>query len=207
MLFYKIIFSGKYEPDHLEDDEEKKIREVKLSLEDRNDICSATADFNARQAGRCCFVSEIKKEKITVCLSSEEKMDPDFIRTFLQEAGFKIDGDTPKSEEITFREAKHMANRAESHHWISDTSEIPWMEDIDVYGPRFQEEIITDSRLSSDQNFSYMSASLSEELERIHQIGKQKYFYGHPVHYLICTDSEEFCQHVCFTLVKALYDA
>ena len=206
MVFYKLKFFGRYESDHPEDCEENRIRNSHLSREDRADISSVTDDFNAHRTDSC-FITDIKEEKIIVCLACEKRVDMDLVRTFLKEAGFRVEEKMPETEEITFQEARHMARRAESHYWIDDSSELFWMAEYEIHSMCVQEEVVTDSLISSTESDFYTSSSLSEELQRISEQGKQEYFYGHPVHYLISTDNEEFCRRACYMLVRALREA
>ncbi len=156
------------------------------------------------------FISMLNHARINLGIIAVEPCDTaaciiDYLGRVKTDAELEI-------EEVTLSAFYNMLNSASRMDFIPDTYYV-----ADLFGVerlknrnRETEDIIIDD--CTDKGCVYAAAKhtlcevpLTEELDKIYNGKTYDRFIGHPVHYIIKTDSEETCNRVCKTLLQGLY--
>jgi len=126
----------------------------------------------------------------------------------------KIDVEDIEWEEITFENFNDMLEQSARNAYIRESEEILKRFSLDVLGSRwgrtinFGENLI---ELSSRKNNLALAdgylvrKTLVPELERIYSAPKRKTIPGHPVHYVLLTDSDNTRKETYRILLSSLY--
>lgn len=204
MLYYKItavpdkeIFDEKTTPDTL--------REQKRALEEK--IFLATMARNERNSQYLFFTVALNRKKIWLGLISHQKPSENLSKEYLLSLG--IICREIFSEETTFQNICALLAKSCRNRYIEEDYAV--LEKIHMQALRhcrsfFIEDLLpecseTDLTQKAD---GWMSSSLKEELQRIFRSRQTGGFPGHPVHYILETDSRETCRSLLSILLDAL---
>ena len=204
MLYYKItavpdkeIFDEKTAPDTLR--EQKRVLEEKISLE--------TMERNERNSQYLFFTVALNRKKIWLGLISQQKPSENLIKDYLLSLGLVCR--EIFSEETTFQNIRTLLEKSCRNGYIEEDYAILekiHMLDFRHHRPFFIEDLLpecseTDLAQKTD---GWMSSSLKEELQRISRSRQTGRFPGHPVHYILETDSRETFRSLLSVLLEAL---
>ena len=204
MLYYKItavpdkeIFDEKTAPDTLR--EQKRVLEEKISLE--------TMERNERNSQYLFFTVALNRKKIWLGLISQQKPSENLIKDYLLSLGLVCR--EIFSEETTFQNIRTLLEKSCRNGYIEEDYAILekiHMLDFRHHRPFFIEDLLpecseTDLAQKAD---GWMSSSLKEELQRISRSRQTGRFPGHPVHYILETDSRETFRSLLSVLLEAL---
>lgn len=145
-------------------------------------------------------------------ISDSERNAMKYIDKYMDMLPFEIEN--YDIEELVFCDFNQRLSAAERNDFISEkeaflkTFEI---DALDIFGARFgYGENILDDRISMDElkkqaEKTLFSETLLPELDRIASGEKNKYAIGHPVHYMVCTDSKDMRKIIYRNVLTALY--
>ena len=169
------------------------------------------AFFQKRGRKAYLFVSEIKRRKIIAgALLKDTTPIEDLLSPFFK--ALELDVQVVKAEETTLSVMKSLMRAAERSDYIDTMNEVLTLFDLDDLNgrfSRFSEDILDESRskkeLLREADSLLCSETLQPEIERIYQGASHQVRCGHPVHYLIQTDSAEVRERMVGILLSALY--
>ncbi len=205
MLFYKIEVTLK-----------SKLTVSKRDNRDEYDmfvseIKEQSVNFFEKSGGNCFFfISKTIKKRLTIggFLKNANNIEQN-INRFLKATS--IDFENISFEEITLQSAQSMLSSAERYDFIADAGDILDMFNLtDIsrfrHGFSYDESIIETASFyelkSSDTTL--LKSTLLEEINRIYEIPAKKTVIGHPVHYLIRSNTDEQ-KSMYMPLLSALY--
>ncbi|MBO7632301.1 MAG: AAA family ATPase, partial [Lachnospiraceae bacterium] len=178
-------------------------------------IAIKSSDFNQTLKGKTFFfVSDIDDDIVDIgAICSKGQDFQKYLPEFLKKIGLELK-DT-RTEETTFDHLRHLLNHSEHEDFID--------EDADDVLERFQlskigngyrsevafgENIIDDAKKEEIYNDAIRflaKESFVPELDRIYAGKRIQKAQGHPVHYMIQTDSNETRKEMYKILLRALY--
>lgn len=168
----------------------------------------------SRKDGAFPFVSGISEDEVVCGAILTDKLDLERIAAdFFDAVG--PEAEYVSSYEITYQSFRELLTAAEREGLISDDYAVLdrfGISDLNRYDHRripFSEGMID---AEADLEALYTEArkhlageTLSPELDRIFMSEKQEKLLGHPVHYLIESDDDQFNKRIMQTLLSALY--
>ena len=178
------------------------------------DIAAKSIEFNRSRSFReFCFVSDIRDGVMTcgAISSSSGKIEATFEEYLFV---LRIKADVSKCEELTLESFRRLLRSADCEKYIEDDDAVLELFSLDKIcnpGVRFTfGENLLDDSLSKKEVFEvcdecFSNDTLRPELERIYMGRKESRVLGHPVHYLIETNSSETRKKVSRTILSALY--
>lgn len=210
MLFYQFTGKLKGEPQVAEPRNARQARRAKAAM-----IKVKTEQYaESRKDGAFPFVSRISEDEVVCGAILTDKLDLERIAAdFFDAVG--PEAEYVSSYEITYQSFRELLTAAEREGLISDDYAV-----LDRFGiselNRFDYRRIPFSEgmidAETDPDALYAEArkhlageTLSPELDRIFMSEKQKKLLGHPVHYLIESDDDQFSKRIMQTLLSALY--
>lgn len=209
MIYYKIIVSfpkSETEPNNgSERDNRMNIRAKAQQLRVQTD------EYNAENPDIFVFVSSLLDSKCYIGAFGKETIGKQQIVSYLNCIDQKY-ADISITE-ITFDAISSMLNTAQRNLFVEDDTEVLEKLGLDRLTRRISEliEIVLTDRNSKavllKKAKENLSSSLQEEVERIFQYPSGVGFIGHPVHYIIETDSFEKSRKLFEILLSALYRA
>lgn len=205
MLFYKIEVSLKNKLTVSKRDNRDDYDMFVAEIKDRS------ADFLEKSGGNCFFfISKTIKRKLTIgCLLKNAGNIEQDLKRYLKT--ISIDFENISFEEITLQSVSSMLSSAERYDFIADAEDI-----LDMFNltgiSRFRHGFSYDESIIETASFDELTCSdttllkstLLEEINRIYEIPAKKTVMGHPVHYLIRSNSEEQ-KNMYMPLLSALY--
>ena len=210
MLFYQFTGKLKETPRVIDPREAKQEKRAKAAM-----IKVKTEQYaESRKDGAFPFVSGISEAEVVCGAILTDKLDLERIAAdFFDAVG--PEAEYASSYEITYQSFRELLTAAEREGLISDDYAV-----LDRFGiselNRFDHRRIPFSEgmidAETDPDALYAEArkhlageTLSPELDRIFMSEKQKKLLGHPVHYLIESDDDQFSKRIMQTLLSALY--
>ena len=210
MLFYQFTGKLKETPRVIDPREAKQEKRAKAAM-----IKVKTEQYaESRKDGAFPFVSRISEDEVVCGAILTDKLDLERIAAdFFDAVG--PEAEYASSYEITYQSFRELLTAAEREGLISDDYAV-----LDRFGiselNRFDHRRIPFSEgmidAETDPDALYAEArkhlageTLSPELDRIFMSEKQKKLLGHPVHYLIESDDDQFSKRIMQTLLSALY--
>jgi hypothetical protein len=210
MLFYQFTGKLKGAPQVADPREARQERRAKAAM-----IKVKTEQYaESRKDGAFPFVSGISEEEVVCGAILTDKLDieniaADFFGTVGPEAEYV------SSHEITYQSFRELLTAAEREGLISDDYAVLdrfGISDLNRFDHRripFSEGMIdaeADPEALYDEARKHLAGeTLSPELDRIFASEKQEKLVGHPVHYLIESDDDQFSKRIMHTLLSALY--
>lgn len=210
MLFYQFTGKLKETPRVIDPREAKQEKRAKAAM-----IKVKTEQYaESRKDGAFPFVSGISEAEVVCGAILTDKLDLERIAAdFFDAVG--PEAEYASSYEMTYQSFRELLTAAEREGLISDDYAV-----LDRFGiselNRFDHRRIPFSEgmidAETDPDALYAEArkhlageTLSPELDRIFMSEKQKKLLGHPVHYLIESDDDQFSKRIMQTLLSALY--
>lgn len=210
MLFYQFTGKLKETPRVIDPREAKQEKRAKAAM-----IKVKTEQYaESRKDGAFPFVSGISEAEVVCGAILTDKLDLERIAAdFFDAVG--PEAECASSYEMTYQSFRELLTAAEREGLISDDYAV-----LDRFGiselNRFDHRRIPFSEgmidAETDPDALYAEArkhlageTLSPELDRIFMSEKQKKLLGHPVHYLIESDDDQFSKRIMQTLLSALY--
>lgn len=210
MLFYQFTGKLKETPRVIDPREAKQEKRAKAAM-----IKVKTEQYaESRKDGAFPFVSRISEAEVVCGAILTDKLDLERIAAdFFDAVG--PEAEYASSYEMTYQSFRELLTAAEREGLISDDYAV-----LDRFGiselNRFDHRRIPFSEgmidAETDPDALYAEArkhlageTLSPELDRIFMSEKQKKLLGHPVHYLIESDDDQFSKRIMQTLLSALY--
>ena len=206
MQFYKIC--GELKTNEAKEGERRSSRELARK------IAVKTAEFNGASNTRCCFLSEIADEYVTMGIIATHSADwVAFAKSYADHIGFDAVMGFP--DEITFAGVQNLLSNASRHRYIEDDNVILERFGLDRIGGRrgrgleFGENMINfkaeEEDLFASAKKLFTNETLIPELKRIYAGSKNIYSSGHPVHYIVEADDREKRRDIYKIILDALY--
>lgn len=209
MLFFKAegVTDGEY------------FSEDKISRRERSErvraVANKSSDYNRTLKGKTFFfVSDIDDDIVDIgAICSKGQDFQKYLPEFLKKIGLEL-RDT-RTEETTFDHLRHLLNHSEHEDFIDeDADDVLERFRLNKIGNgyrsevAFGENIIDDAKKEDIYNDAVRflaKESFVPELDRIYAGKKLPKAQGHPVHYMIQTDSNETRKEMYKILLRALY--
>ena len=178
-------------------------------------ISSGTEEYNlAAKDGSYCFISSMRRGTVTCGIVAEDPVDPGKIAGRLFDSlGIRV-GDIKHSEAV-FGTLLSLLNGADHYGFIDNMDYVLDRFDLLALTGKFGRGIpFFDNLLISDASEESLyktcdelvsNDTLKPELDRIFAGSKNPKAFGHPVHYLIESDSKSISGDLSKTLLGALY--
>lgn len=183
---------------------------------ERNNYCYGLRDkgsaFNLEHKDTFCFISEFSDAKVTLGIISTKCIDPkETAKAFARH--MELSDELFVCEEITLRQLSRLLSNANRNSLINDDDEILEFYHLDRLSGRyngnlFGECIIDDvdkKELYKRANKYLTGDTLIPEYDRIYAGKKEETGSGHPVHYMLQTESHEARKSIYKDLLSALY--
>lgn len=206
MLFYQICVSCTKEAVPMFC--KAKSRKEKDDLAEK--ICSETELFNKSSRESYFFVSQILNKKAVLGVISKTPLQRRQLNDYLNT--LELCSDQVTVEETTFQSGCHLLRKADANDYILDADDVmdPWgLTELERYRRMQYDECLLQGQRTKKhllhQAKALLSSSLQEEIERIFAGSTQPQFIGHPVHYVIESDSASARQKMTEILLQALY--
>ena len=208
MLFYKaegIIIGNQFSDENISRRERsERLRKVE----------NKSKGFNRELKDKAyIFVSDIDNDIAKVgALCSKAEDFSKLLTAFLKKTGLELQD--IRTEETTFDWFRHMLHQSERGNLIEDTDEVLERYRLDKIGNgyhgevAFGENIIDDAKKEDIYNDAVRflaKESFVPELDRIYAGKRLPKAQGHPVHYMIQTDSTDTRREMSRILLRALY--
>ena len=210
MLFYQFTGKLKETPQVTEPRDARQERRAKAAM-----IKAKTEQYS--EGRRDCaypFVSGISEDEVVCGAILTDKLDIESIAaSFFDAVG--LEAEYGSSKEITYQRMRELLCSADREDFISDDLTVLdrfGISDLNRFDHRripFNEGMID---AEADPEALYAEArkhlageTLSAELDRIFASEKREKLLGHPVHYLIESDDDQFSKRIMQTLLSALY--
>ena len=207
MRFYKIQAALKTEK-AISRFTDKETRVLESILQENSE-----SFFQQNDRQNYIFISSLENKKAV--FGAILKSDTDVRKlfdTFREALPFKAK--LLNAEEITFRSVLSLLHRASYNDYIRDDDEVLDYFELGVLNGilrhYFGESILKKESFQKDDLMKTADQllyrdTLQPELQRIFAGDMPQKITGHPVHYLLCSDSREAEKQVCRTLLSALY--
>ena len=205
MQFYKI--QGQLIVGEVSGESEKRTRK-----EIAHRIAMRTAEFNGANNSKCCFLSDMGEDFVTVGIIATCCINlVNFAEEYAKFVGLNVKVELP--DEITFSNLQNLLSNADRQSYIDDENEILERFGLDRLirrrGLEFGENLVNNMAKKEDlfeaAKKHFMNETMIPELERIYAGGKSLYASGHPVHYIVETDNRDTRREVYKILLDALY--
>lgn len=209
MIFYKVVGRlNNPEPDDNYPDKYKMIRNYAYSCRERFESFYQKYDKQLY-----CFISERKSDKVVIgCILYDKNMLDVALADFVK--CFELDVSDFLTEEITLKAMVSLLRMAEKTCFIENDTDV-----LDLFGLsclfnmrrnfHFSESLCKtdmDKAQILEQADKLLSREvLIPEIERIFSGAKSDCVKGHPVHYVIESESEEFVKAALDIVLSSLY--
>ncbi len=209
MIYYKIIVSFPKSEPELNSGSERDNRMMIRSKAQQFRI--QTDEYNAENPDTYVFLSSLLDNKCYIGAFGKETIEKQQIVSYLDCIGQKHTD--IRLMEITFDAIFSMLNTAQRNFFVEDDAEVLERLNLDRLArrtSRFTEIVLTDmpsKAVMLKTAEDTLSSSLKDEIGRIFQYPSGIEFIGHPVHYIIETDSFEKSRKLFEILLSALYRA
>jgi len=176
------------------------------------EFCDISEELYHKLGGKSqVFVTAMKDSGIQFGAVAESCADAEkAAEMFMQYIPFEFGKSI--TEEIGFEAFRHTLYGVERRGYIQDRIALLNRFGVDSIAENshfFYDTVIGEEQNSKEDNSSIhrlvFSDTLNSELERIEMVQGHKTIVGHPVHYIVQTDSHEMSEGVCKTLLGALY--
>ena len=176
-------------------------------------IATKTVEFNGTDTDKCCFLSDLNEDSVTVGIIASQSVHPsDLVDSYLRHIGLDAKMDLP--DEVTLGGLQNLLNCSERQDFIEDDNTILERFGLErISGRRgrgleFGENLINlnvkkDDVLASAKKL-FANETLLPELERIYAGSKNNHASGHPVHYIVETDDRDVRREIYKTILEAL---
>lgn len=208
MIYYKItVLLPEYKPEEESSPQEK--RTAARAIAQR--IRLLTNVYNEKNTDRKIFLASLLESKCYLGAVSQKGINKRQILSYLHE----IDQSYTdiNFSETTFHDLLSLLHTSLQNRFLEDEDEFLEKLELDQLNTRrlmFDEFVLTGNKsktsLIKDAQ-KLLSSSLKEEIQRIFACQTGSAFIGHPVHYLMETDSFETSQKLFESLLSALYRA
>ena len=206
MQFYKIY--GELAASDANEGERRTRKEI------AHKIAAKTAEFNGANNTRCCFLSDLGEEYVTMGIVTTQSIDlVEFAQAYAKHVGLHATMDLP--DEITLANLQNLLSNADRQSYIEDDNEILERFGLDrVSGRRgrgleFGENLVNyqakEDELVSAARRLFANETLLPELERIYAGSKYMNTSGHPVHYIVEADDRDRRRDIYKILLDALH--
>ena len=208
MQFYK--YEGVMVDDKWAEDEDSHNKSKMI----KNEIRYQTKSFNHLQNSKGFLsVAEVYGDAVIVGIIAENHSADasDMVHKYLRSIGLELKD--KYLEEITLKDFVGLLNCADRNNYIYDSDDVLDQFDLetlaDKYGRNFDfgECIVCDDEkrdIYEEAKRLLAADTLIPELERICAGNRQKKVSGHPVHYMIQTDSRWVSEDMCSLLIQTL---
>ena len=206
MQFYKIC--GELIASETNENEKRTRKEI------AHRIAAKTAEFNGANNTRCCFLSDLGEEYVTMGIIVTQSIDlVDFAQDFAKSIGLPAKVEFP--DEITLAHLQNLLSNANRQSYIEDDNAVLERFGLDrISGRRgrgleFGENLVNyqakEEELFASAKKLFTTETLVPELERIYAGGNNLFAKGHPVHYIVETDDQDTRRAIYKTLLDALH--
>ena len=206
MQFYKIC--GELIASETNENEKRTRKEI------AHRIAAKTAEFNGANNTRCCFLSDLGEEYVTMGIIVTQSIDlVDFAQDFAKSIGLPAKVEFP--DEITLANLQNLLSNANRQSYIEDDNAVLERFGLDrISGRRgrgleFGENLVNyqakEEELFASAKKLFTNETLVPELERIYAGGNNLFAKGHPVHYIVETDDQDTRRAIYKTLLDALH--
>lgn len=206
MIYYKIIVSlPQQNPKEYGSQQKKRTMDEAIAQQ----LLLHTNEYHAKNPDRLIFPSSLSESKCYIGAFCRKRISKRHIVSYLQEIG-QAYTDICFSE-TTFDTVFSMLRIASRNRFVEDEDEFLEkleLDQISRWHDKFDEFVLAGTKsknalMKSPQK--YLSSSLKEEIERVFACPTSSEFIGHPVHYLVETDSFENSKKLFEPLLYALY--
>lgn len=209
MIFYKVVGRlNNPEPDDNYPDKYKMIRNYAYSCREKSESFYQKYDKQLY-----CFISQKKSDKLVIgCILYDKNMLDVALADFVKCLELDVSG--LSTEEITFKAMLSLLRMAEQTDFIEAEEDVLELFGLDKVLNMKRRLIFRESLCKTDMDKAQILEQadkmlsrevLIPEIERIFRGAKSDGVKGHPVHYVIESDSEEFVKAALEIVLSSLY--
>lgn len=209
MIFYKVVGRlNNPEPDDNYPDKYKMIRNYAYSCREKSESFYQKYDKQLY-----CFISQKKSDKLVIgCILYDKNMLDVALADFVKCLELDVSG--LSTEEITFKAMLSLLRMAEQTDFIEAEEDVLELFGLDKVLNMKRRLIFRESLCKTDMDKAQILEQadkllsrevLIPEIERIFRRAKSDGVKGHPVHYVIESDSEEFVKTALEIVLFSLY--
>lgn len=209
MIFYKVVGRlNNPEPDDNYPDKYKMIRNYAYSCREKSESFYQKYDKQLY-----CFISQKKSDKLVIgCILYDKNMLDVALADFVKCLELDVSG--LSTEEITFKAMLSLLRMAEQTDFIEAEEDVLELFGLDKVLNMKRRLIFRESLCKTDMDKAQILEQadkllsrevLIPEIERIFRRAKSDGVKGHPVHYVIESDSEEFVKAALEIVLSSLY--
>lgn len=209
MIFYKVVGRlNNPEPDDNYPGKYKMIRNYAYSCREKFESFYQKYDKQLY-----CFISEIKSDKLVIgCILQDKNMLDIALADFLN--CLELKADRLLTEEITLKAMLSLLRTAEQTAFIESEDDVLESFGLDKVFSIWRRSLCSESLCKTDMDKAQILEQadkllsrevLIPEIERIFSGAKSDCVKGHPVHYVIESESEEFVKAALDIVLSSLY--
>ena len=209
MIFYKVVGRlNNPEPDDNYPDKYKMIRNYAYSCREKFESFYQKYDKQLY-----CFISERKSDKVVIgCILQDKNMLDIALADFLN--CLELKADRLLTEEITLKAMLSLLRTAEQTAFIESEDDVLESFGLDKVFSIWRRSLCSESLCKTDMDKAQILEQadkllsrevLIPEIERIFSGAKSDCVKGHPVHYVIESESEEFVKTALEIVLSSLY--